>query len=255
MRGCSPPATTTWMWPGEARRLEHELDALVRREEPEAQHEEAVVEAEGAAGDVAPDGRRLLDPVRDHRRRRDHPPERRLVDDGGRAGAAIAAWTPAMPARATAGAATRCSRGVARSTVDGSTTWCMVVTSGAAPSAPAPSAGDRPISDDGPPYRKSSNWRWTTRADRSRGGADGAGQGPSAHRVGPADLDRPVGERGRVTVELRRHDLDAEPGGRPARGQGWRCTRRPRCGRRGARPAGGYGAISATSGGIGSDHR
>ena len=99
---------------------------------------------------------------------------------------ATAPCRAAMPARATgAGTGTRWRRVYCRSTVAGSTTWCMVVTR-LEPSAQRarPSAGPRPISDGAPPYRNSSNCRCVTGARDSSAAAIAAGSapGPSANR-------------------------------------------------------------------------
>ena len=54
IRGCSPPATTTWTaGPVQRARVEDDLDALVRRDEAEAEHDEALVETEAPAGVAA----------------------------------------------------------------------------------------------------------------------------------------------------------------------------------------------------------
>ena len=61
------------------------LDALVRRDEPEAQHGEAVVESQSAPGIAGGERRDVLDAVGDHRRRRHDLAKGGLVNDGRRA--------------------------------------------------------------------------------------------------------------------------------------------------------------------------
>ncbi len=61
------------------------LDALVRRDEPEAEHGEAVVESQSAPGIAGRERRDVLDAVGDHRRRRHDLAKGGLVNDGRRA--------------------------------------------------------------------------------------------------------------------------------------------------------------------------
>ena len=62
--------------------LEHQLDALVRGEETEAQDDEAVAEADCAAGLAALDGLDVLDAKGDDRRAGEDTAEWRIVHNG-----------------------------------------------------------------------------------------------------------------------------------------------------------------------------
>ena len=153
---------------GVACRVEDDLDALVGSDEAETQDGEPAIEPETPACVAPIEWRNLLDAVGDHRRRRDDPAERRLVDDRRRAGPHDGRLYGGDPGAGDRGreprrGATWCSR---RSTAAGSTIWCIVVTSDESASThrDRPRAPGRPSNDLTPPYRNSSNWRWTTGA-------------------------------------------------------------------------------------------
>ncbi len=134
--------------------VERHLEAFVGRDEPEAQHDELVAEAEVAAGPrrsgvvgvSTPWGITVA------------PSSSLAKASSWTIVAAEArsrpAWTAAMPARAKSGGTPiRWSAVYERSIVEGATTWCSVVTRRAAPSRrdPETSAGTSPMSEGGPP--------------------------------------------------------------------------------------------------------